>query len=124
MTLKGEETVNGHKTLRVGVEGLLTIDKAKADLLDAAGGKYMQGAKLIGATQKVSGDLWFDGAAGQLVKASLQIKSQFKASGVTPAKAENGTGTPGDRNWRSTQGFSGMLKLVLRDAPVAFAPTQ
>ena len=56
---------------------------------------------------------------GELIKAQLTLKGQFKASGVTPAKAENGTGTAGDRQWRSTQGFSGTLKLLLHEAPAA-----
>jgi len=114
MTLKGEETLDGKKALRVGVVGTLSLDAAKAKILNKAAGNKAGGNKVSSATQKISGDLWFDANAGQFVKAALVLKGQMKGVGGTPAK-----GAEKAKTWGSTQSFYGNIGLKLKNVTMA-----
>lgn len=125
MTLKGEEQLGARKVLRVNVDGAMTIDKAKAAILNAAAGAAaadkIGGNKITSANQKVTGDLWFDAEAGQLVKADLILRSQFKgifdSSVMNFGKAAPNPATVKTAPFSSTQSFYGSVKLALRDTP-------
>ncbi|HEX8833791.1 MAG TPA: hypothetical protein VF719_06300 [Abditibacteriaceae bacterium] len=116
-TLAGEEEAEGRKTFRVAVLGNLDVDKARAGQInDAVGGKA-NGNKLTSASQKVTGDLWFDATAGQLVRANLKLNTQLAGVGVTPAKDGKGKA----QTWGNGQSFNGTLKLQLRKVSYASA---
>jgi hypothetical protein len=69
LTLKGEETVEGRVLQRVGLQGTLNVDSS---LFEAPGQKAA--AQMRGKTkQEVKGDVWFDAAAGYIVRTDLVV---------------------------------------------------
>jgi hypothetical protein len=107
MTLQAEETVLGRVAQRVSVSGTLSLSGAKADAVLGTDGDSSR--RLTGMKQTVIGDVWFDAAAGQIVKANLRLNTQSSAAGT--AKPKNEGDKP--RNWTSTQDFEGTVQIVL-----------
>lgn len=95
LTLKGAETVGGRQLQRVGVAGSLGVDSAQFTAPTATAPRSV-------AKQEISGDLWFDAAAGQLARADL----------VVGARVEGAKGT----KEQSHADFTGTLQLNLEGA--------
>ena len=107
----GEEEVMGRKTWRIATDGVLEVQdvasKAAGDALEkssAAGGQTLpfKIPNFLSVAQKIKGDIWFDPAAGQIVKADLALNSS--AAG----RAAAGKATDGDMK------FNGKLLMELR----------
>lgn len=100
LTLKGEETIEGRVLQRVGLEGTLNVDSA---LFEAPGQKAA--ATMRGkAKQDLKGDIWFDAAAGEVVRTDL----------VVGAHVEGGPSVGKDKQaWAD---FTGSVQLNLKPA--------
>ena len=108
LTLGDEEEIGGKRAYRVALKGTFDIDKAKAARLNPAG----KGSRLENASQKIDGDLWFDAAAGQLVRADLKLSGGLAGFIAQPAKSPADTPTA----YAASQRFNGTLKLNLKSA--------
>ncbi|HEX9997315.1 MAG TPA: hypothetical protein VGB45_09245 [Abditibacterium sp.] len=98
LTLQNTETVAGRALHRVAVKGNLKVDSAQFEAT-----KTVNKAKPSGKTaQTVSGDLWFDAAAGQIVRADL----------VLGARVEGGQNAE-SQAWAD---FTGTLQLNLQNS--------
>ena len=96
LTLKGEETVAGRALQRVDLKGTLDVDSAQFEAPKGAKTAQPRGK----TKQNVSGDVWFDAAAGQIVRADL----------VIGARVEGGK-SAADEAWAD---FTGTLQLNLQ----------
>jgi hypothetical protein len=114
MTLRGEEVIEGRKTHRVAVQGVLALDEQNAALLsegvaERTNNGALRGQRLVNASQTVDGDIWFDASAGQIVRAVLKLKAKAKNQGTTRAR-----NNAQPRTWNSAQKFAGTLEMKLR----------
>lgn len=107
MTLGEEEEVAGRRAYRVALQGVLDLDKAKAQRLNNG-----EGTRLTNAAQKVSGTIWFDAAAGQLVRADLRLTGNMAGVLAMPQKKTGDAVAPFGANQR----FDGTLKFLLKTA--------
>lgn len=107
----GQEEVLGRQTWHIAVDGAVQIrDISTAAANQTIEQRRAQGAKipavrlpnLLDMTQNVTGDVWFDPAAGQLVRAALRLDSQAEG------RANATSRTDGNMN------FNGTLFLELR----------
>ena len=112
LTLGNEEEMNGRQTYRVALQGLLDLDAAKASRLGNG-----QGTRLSKALQKVAGTLWFDAAAGQLVRADIRLNGNMSGFVATPGKAPGETNVP----FKAGQRFDGTLKVNLKSTSMKTA---
>jgi hypothetical protein len=115
MTLVAQETLDGRSTQRVAIQGTLSLDGAKVDALmpQTAGSreKKQDGSRrLITFKQSISGDIWFDDVAGQMVKMEVRLNTQ--SAFVGEAKPKEAQLPP--RPWKSYQNFDGTLAMQLR----------
>jgi hypothetical protein len=114
-----EEEVQGRKTWRIAVDGTLqaadletkgaeeTVQKQSA----AAGQNFpFKLPALMTMAQKIKGDVWFDPAAGQIVKMDVRLNSS--------AEGRPAAGKPTD----GTMNFNGRLVLDLRKISFVSAP--
>ena len=113
-TLAGEETVLGRKALRVAMDSSWSVAGPLARKLarPAPGLPLEKGEpgtvrQLADSKPSASGDLWFDAAAGQLLKASWKIQSHIHSTGTI--KSRNGRTRPTE-NWTD---FAGTMQLQL-----------
>ncbi len=118
--LIGEESVSGVALQHISVNGTLTIDAAKAAILNASRPKsdVSKGTmQIVSDSKSVVGDLWFDANAGRLARATLKIAATSSLSGTTKADAQGKTSA-----WNSTQGFNGTFGMQFKG--VSAAPVQ
>lgn len=138
LTLRGTEEISGRKTRRVGLQGSMEIDAAKAKILnDAArsasekneaganagsnaGGttakssadsktrKARNTSSLANARQTMSGDLWLDTASGQVVRADVTLVGKMHSKGEITNKAGK---TRPTETWAD---FDVSLQMLLR----------
>jgi hypothetical protein len=118
LTLQDEEEVEGRKAFRIAMTGQIDLDKSKAARLNDLAGAKARGNKFTNIGQKVSGDLWFDAAAGQLVKADLKLNGQMAGAVAVPSR-DAIKSLP----WNGAQTFDGTLKINLRSVSFAALPT-
>src|SRR5690606_38995120 len=95
----GEEEVAGRKTWRIATDGVLEANDVETK---SAGEKVEKESQARGQElpfkipnffsmkQKIKGDIWFDPAAGQIVKADLRLDS-FAESRIAAGKAADGS---------------------------------
>jgi hypothetical protein len=113
MTLLAEEAVEGRATQRVGIQGILSLDAAKAAALMGGTSQGAGDRRLTSLKQTINGDIWFDDKAGQIVKMVVKLNTQ--SAGVGTAKARDADSKP--RPWKSYQNFDGTLAMQLRVVP-------
>lgn len=108
MKLLSQETVANRVTQHIDVRGTLALDKDKAALLNAANTR--PGAmRLNSARQTINGDIWFDSAAGQIVRIVLKVQLQSSSTGTTPAKDAAAKA----QTWDLAQDFNGTLQMQM-----------
>jgi hypothetical protein len=110
MTLQAEEEVEGRAVQRVAVQGTMSLDAAAAASLMSRDAKQDAKQRLTSMKQTVNGDIWFDAAAGQIVKVLLKLNMQSAGAGTAPAK--DAASKP--RPWKSFQNFDGTVQMQLR----------
>jgi hypothetical protein len=112
MVLRGEEMVLGRKVQRIGIDGNFELteqqsasltDLAPAPAADAKPDKPRAADRLNSASQRVKGDLWFDAAAGQIVRVDVDLQGSGK-SRQKGGRVEDG----------GLLDFNGKLKMDLR----------
>jgi hypothetical protein len=104
LTLKGEEQVAGRTVQRVGLDGTIEISEQQAAALaklptavtPAPGEKSPSSTGPAKATehlssgrQKIKGDLWFDAAAGQMVRGELELQGHGESRPKGAKSAED-----------------------------------
>lgn len=114
----GPETdVLKHALQRVHVEGTIKISEEQAALLGAQAGAPQDAAKgkVLGSSQKINGDIWFDNALGQVrrVDAKLQTYTASEAFAEVKGKQQDNS------SWFI---FDGRVRMDLRDSPAATKP--
>ncbi len=140
-TLRGEETVSGRKALRIEVDGSFSIDEKAATLIQgeskagppvaapAAGANGTRNPriqqKLSRATQKVSGEVWFDAVAGQIVRIELNLDTQAASRDVLPpgfkGKRMSKQNPTDPDSWLD---FAGTLQMQLKNVSTKVAAAQ
>lgn len=110
-----EEEIAGRKTWRIAVDGVVTANdvstKAASQRLEQRDDtKGVKLPKLLSMTQKMKGDVWFDAAAGQVVKVDMHLDT------TAEGREAEGKAASGDMN------FSGTMQLDLRK--VSFSGAQ
>ena len=102
MTLKGQEDVDGRSLWRVGIVGGIEVD-GKTLPAPAAPNKGAQPAPALeNLSQRVDGDLWFDAAKGQLVRADMVIDARGQSHTV------GADGRSSDPSWADFTGTFGL----------------
>jgi hypothetical protein len=131
-TLRGEEAVAGRRALRVSVEGNITVNERAVALMqgpitppaaapaaqaNAAGQRNPRvEQRLAHATQKVAGDVWFDAAAGQVIRLELNLETQAASRDILPAGFKGkrvAKKNPNDPD--SWLDFTGVLQMQLKN---------
>ena len=108
-----EEEIAGRKTWRISVDGVLKVDDLSTQLPTADGEKRAANPRVpnfLSLTQKMKGDVWFDAAAGQVVKLDMHLDATMEGREVAGEAAD------GDMT------YNGNLQMDLRK--VAFAGNQ
>jgi hypothetical protein len=120
LKLVDQETVGGVALQHITLSGTLAIDAAKAAILNApVNGKAnapKAAMRLVSDSKTLNGEIWFDAAAGRIVRTSMKISATNTMAGTGKADAK-GAGRP----WTSTQGFNGTFGMQLNG--VAATPT-
>lgn len=121
--LRGEEEIEGRKTERIGMKGTVDVDEDTATTLTGVlpfgnNAPKLGGAGLQHAHQQLTGDLWFDAAAGQVVRGEFDVQSQVTTHPAAPTPTANDAGdkppTAG-----STMSFNGTVQMQLRKVSYA-----
>ena len=110
-----EEEVAGRKTWRIAVDGVLKVTdfstQAASDALQKSDkGKNAKLPKLLSLTQKMKGDVWFDAAAGQIVRVDMNLDA------TAEGREAAGKDADGDMT------YIGTMQMDLRK--IAFAANQ
>ncbi|RYG71844.1 hypothetical protein EON80_04735 [bacterium] len=98
MTLKGEENVGGKVLQRVGLVGTINVDSAQFEAPNAKEATKMRGK----TKQDVKGDVWFDAAAGHIVRTDLIVGAHVEG------------GPKDNKDGQSWADFTGSVQLNLK----------
>lgn len=107
-----EEEVAGRKTWRISVDGALKVNDLSTQMATDAmkekgASKNAKLPKFLSLTQKMKGDVWFDAAAGQVVRVDMHVDAGAEGREVV------GKASDGDMS------FNGTIKMDLRKVAVA-----
>ena len=105
MTLKGQEVVDGLLLWRVGIVGGIQVDGANLAKPATPKKGEKPAPALDNLSQRVDGDLWFDAAAGKVVRGDMVIDARGQSHTVDTA------GRRSDPSWAD---FTGTLGLRLQ----------
>ena len=133
LKLVGAEKIDGRDVQHVTVQGELNINKEMAAEMAKARPAALAAANagnIDRVKQVINGDIWFDAAAGQMVRAVMKLHLQSEGSGTAKSRIDDDAAAP--KPWTSTQEFEGTMRLNLRSvstsplittaAPVVKAP--
>lgn len=120
LKLIGAEKIDGRDVQHVTVQGELNINKEMAAEMAKARPAALAAASpgaIDRVKQVINGDIWFDAAAGQMVRTVMKVHLQSEGSGAAKSRLDDDDAAP--KPWTSTQEFEGTVNLNLRGVSTA-----